>query len=68
MSNEDLKNLELRIDTLIEACGDLKKENSALRNEKDSLSQEHARLLEKTQAARARIETMITRLKALERN
>ncbi|GMR21603.1 MAG: hypothetical protein BMS9Abin36_2205 [Gammaproteobacteria bacterium] len=68
MSNEDLKNLELRIDTLIEACGDLKKENSTLRNEKDSLSQEHARLLEKTQAARARIETMITRLKALERN
>ena len=65
---DDLKILESRIDELIEACQRLKSENTELRSEQDQLSVEHARLVEKTRIARERIESMIGRLKALERS
>ena len=60
MDNESLKKLEHRVDDLIGTCRQLKKENHAIQSE-------HARLVEKTQIARTRIESMIGRLKALER-
>jgi cell division protein ZapB len=60
MENETLKKLENRVDDLIGTCRQLKKDHRAVKDE-------HARLIEKTQVARARIESMIGRLKALER-
>lgn len=68
LNQEDLKTLESRIDELIAACQRLKNENSSLKSEQDSLSTQHAKLIEKTRIARERIETMIGRLKALERS
>jgi len=59
MKNETLKKLENRVDDLIGTCRQLKKDNQAVKGE-------HARLIEKTQVARERIESMIGRLKALE--
>ncbi|MEX2162844.1 MAG: TIGR02449 family protein [Sulfuricaulis sp.] len=64
----DLKILESRIDELIETCRRLKSENQSLKTDQNDLSEQHARLMEKTRLARARIETMIDRLKALERS
>lgn len=66
--SDDLKVLERRIDELIEACQRLKSENQELRTEQDQLNMEHAKLIEKTRIARERIESMIGRLKALERS
>jgi len=66
--SQDLKILESRIDELIESCRRLKSENQSLKSEQNDLSEQHARLMEKTRLARARIETMIDRLKALERS
>ena len=66
--SQDLKILESRIDELIESCRRLKNENLSLKSEQNDLSEQHARLMEKTRLARARIETMIDRLKALERS
>jgi cell division protein ZapB len=60
MDNENLKRLENRVDDLIGTCRQLKKDNRVIQDE-------HAKLIEKTQIARARIESMIGRLKALER-
>lgn len=68
MENKDLKILESRIDDLIDTCQRLKGENQALKSKQGSLSEQHTRLVEKTRVARARIETMIDRLKALERS
>ena len=68
VSDDDLKVLENRIDDLIAACHRLKSENSVLKSEHDSLNAQHAKLVEKTRVARERIETMIGRLKALERS
>jgi cell division protein ZapB len=59
--------LEGRIDQLIDYCLQLKEENSLLKSENQGLADERAQLVEKTKLARARIETMIGRLKALER-
>ncbi|HLE93593.1 MAG TPA: TIGR02449 family protein [Sulfuricaulis sp.] len=64
----DLKILESRIDELIDTCQRLKSENQSLKTDQNDLSEQHARLMEKTRLARARIETMIDRLKALERS
>ncbi len=66
-SNEDIKDLEGRIDQLINVCQRLRQENSSLKSENQGLTDEHSRLVEKTRLARSRIEDMIGRLKALER-
>lgn len=58
--------LEKQIDDLIEICGKLKDENSLLKNRQDMLVEERARLIEKTELARNRVESMLVRLKAME--
>ena len=67
MESDDLKQLESRIDQLIEACQRLQNENTVLKSEQNDLQAERAKLLDKTRIARERIESMINRLKALER-
>ena len=66
IENIDLIALEERVDQLIRTVGQLQQENSALRNQQDSLVTERAALIEKTELARARIESMISRLRAME--
>jgi cell division protein ZapB len=68
MDNDDLKQLEHRIDQLLGACDRLQRENHDLKNNSGSLAEEHAVLTEKTKQARARIQSMIERLKTLERS
>jgi cell division protein ZapB len=68
MDHEDLKNLEQRIDQLIGACDQLKKENHDLKSSQGNLAEEHAELTRKTKQARERIQSMIERLKTLERS
>jgi cell division protein ZapB len=62
----DLKALEVRVDELISACDFLKQENQTLKVKQESLVTERAQLIEKTELARTRIESMISRLKSLE--
>jgi cell division protein ZapB len=61
----ELKDLEKKLDQLIELYNVVKKENDALRNRQDSLIREKAQLVEKTTLARNRVEAMISRLKAM---
>jgi len=62
----ELKELEDKLDQLIEQYANVKNENSSLKTKQDSLVREKAKLLEKTTLARTRVEAMITRLKAME--
>ncbi|MFZ2404056.1 MAG: TIGR02449 family protein [Methylobacter sp.] len=62
----ELKDLEDKLDQLIEQYALIKNENSSLKTKQDSLVREKAKLLEKTTLARTRVEAMITRLKAME--
>ncbi len=68
MESPDIKNLESRIDDLIDVCQRLKNENLSLKSDHGNLNERHLKLVEKTRIARARVETMITRLKTLERS
>ena len=62
----DIAQLEQRVEELIHACSTLKEENDTLREKQGHLMTERAELIEKTELARARVEAMITRLKAME--
>ncbi len=64
--NVDLGVLETRVDDLIRTVDALKNENSALRHQQKNLISERALLIEKTEQARFRIESMIARLRAME--
>ncbi len=62
----DLNILEARIDELIQALGDVSVENTSLRAQQGQLMSERSALIEKSELARARVESMIARLKAME--
>lgn len=64
--NVDLGVLEARVDDLIRTVDALKNENSTLRTQQKNLISERAVLIEKTEQARFRIESMIARLRAME--
>jgi cell division protein ZapB len=64
--NMDLTALEARVDELIRTVDNLKTENTALRSQQEHMVNERSSLIEKTEQARARIESMITRLRAME--
>ena len=66
MADNDISKLEERIDELIALCDKLKEENLLLKGRQGILVEERARLIEKTEIARARVEAMLVRLKALE--
>jgi cell division protein ZapB len=65
---EQLTQLELQIDELLVLTQVLSKENRALRTQQKNWSTERAKLIEKNELAKSRVESMITRLKALEKD
>jgi cell division protein ZapB len=65
---EQVIQLEQRVDRLIRLCDQLRDENRVLLNAQESLNAERAALLDKNETARARLEAMISRLKALEQS
>ncbi|MCR9261753.1 MAG: TIGR02449 family protein [Pseudomonadaceae bacterium] len=65
---EQLSQLEQQIDELLVLTTVLSKENRALRTQQKNWSTERAKLIEKNELAKSRVESMITRLKALEKD
>lgn len=66
MAEPQLKALAHKIDDLIQLCDQLDRENRVLKTEAANWLQERAQLVEKTEIARSKVDTMITRLKVLE--
>lgn len=66
MADQQLKALATKIDALIELCAQLDQENRQLKAVAADWRQEREQLIDKTEQARNKVETMITRLKALE--
>jgi cell division protein ZapB len=62
----ELEALENRLDSLISQFNQVKNENKSLKIKQDALVKEKAKLLEKNSLAKASVEAMITRLKAME--
>lgn len=68
MSSADMQTLdqlEQQLDELLILTQVLAKENKALRTQQKNWSTERAKLIEKNELAKGRVESMITRLKAL---
>ena len=65
-ATEHLGQLEQQVDELLVLTQVLSKENTALRAQQKSWSTERAKLIEKNELAKSRVEAMITRLKSLE--
>ncbi|RMF19808.1 MAG: TIGR02449 family protein [Gammaproteobacteria bacterium] len=61
-----IEQLNQRIDQLIDHVRRLEQDNALLRQSQDELQKERARLLQKNDLARTKIEAMISRLKAME--
>lgn len=66
MADSEFNRLEKRIDELIGLCDKLSDENSLLRERQNLLVEERAKLIEKAELARSRVETMLVRLRAME--
>lgn len=66
MTDRLLHEVEARLDELISRSERLGKENATLRAKESNWQLERARLVEKNDLARARVEAMIERLKNIE--
>ena len=65
-AEERLEALARQVEDLVALCERLHTENESLKHQQATLSSERARLIEKNEQARARVEAMISRLKAME--
>ena len=64
----ELKDLEAKIDELIQVCDELERKQAVMEADREKLLQERTRLLEKNELAKNKVEAMIMRLKALEQD
>jgi len=64
----EIKDLEAKIDELIQLCDELEKKHALVQADRENLMTERTRLLEKNEMARSKVEAMIMRLKALEQD
>ena len=63
---EEMDILERRVGELISVAEQLSRENRALRTQQENWSVERAKLIEKNELAKSRVESMIGRLRSLE--
>ncbi len=66
MADNQLKELEKKIDELIELCRELNRENQALKADSAGWRTERQDLISKNELARNKVEAMIDRLRAME--
>ncbi len=64
----DITKLEENLDELINRYSVIQHENTTLKVKQDELVKEKAKLVEKTNLVRSRVEAMISRLKAMEKD
>ena len=68
MVTGDFVALESKVEDMIDLCETLGRENKALRAQQQNWTTERAKLIEKNELAKSRVESMITRLKSLEQD
>lgn len=66
MLDQDIKALETRVERLIQALAQLSADNRRLRGQEIALKTERDELQRKNELAKARVEAIILRLRALE--
>jgi len=67
-TDNNIDDLEQQVEELLDLCDKLTRSNSTLRGTVDELQSERTTLIQQKDKARTHIESMITRLKAMEQN
>ncbi|MFC6330636.1 TIGR02449 family protein [Alloalcanivorax gelatiniphagus] len=65
-TDQQLQQLEARVDELLRISAHLRQENRLLRERETRLLDERAQLIKKNDLAKSRVEAIITRLRSLE--
>lgn len=68
MTASNLEVLESKLGELVGRCEVLTRENRVLRQSQSSWTSERAKLIEKNELAKSKVESMISRLKSLEQD
>ena len=68
MTDERFTTLDQKIDSLIELCATMKRENQLLRANEHNWHSERQQLLETNKLAKTRLESVLNRLKSLEQS
>ena len=68
MNDERFNALDEKIDALVALCTAMKRENQMLRNNEHNWQTERQQLLEKNKLAKARLESVLSRLKSMEQS
>ncbi|MDE0950214.1 MAG: TIGR02449 family protein [Halioglobus sp.] len=66
MAENQLKDLEIKIDELVSLCSELNRENQALKADSAGWRDERQGLIDKNELARTKVEAMIDRLRTME--
>ena len=66
MSEDRFESLNEKVDNLIDLCAEMKRENQLLKADANSLQAQHKQLLEKNKEAKAKLESILVRLKAMD--
>jgi cell division protein ZapB len=66
MEKDDLQQLEQQVDDLLRVSRRMREENRLLKSQQSAWLSERAKLVEKTELARSRIDKMVSRLKELD--
>lgn len=65
--DSEFRLLETQVDNLLKVCKALREENRALREQQANTMAERARLIEKNDIARNRVDAIVSRLRSMER-
>ena len=68
MTSTNYRDLEQKIDRLIALCAQLREESDTVRQHADAIQSEHDELVDRVAVTSKRLESLIDRLAALERN
>ncbi|MBC60199.1 MAG: cell division protein ZapB [Pseudomonadota bacterium] len=66
MSEDRFESLNEKVDNLIDLCAEMKRENQLLKADANSLQVQRKQLLEKNKEAKAKLESILVRLKAMD--
>ena len=66
MSEDRFESLNEKVDNLIDLCAKMKRENQLLKADANSLQAQRKQLLEKNKEAKAKLESILVRLKAMD--
>lgn len=68
MSDDSFQDLSAKVDDLIDLCAEMKRENQTLKANEASLKNEQKDLVEKNQEAKGKLQSILERLRTMDKS